>query len=55
MNLFDKYTPHEMMEMTIRDIKRKQQKKEKEIIAYQSNRSDTIKKRCGMRRNSSGC
>ncbi|CUP73248.1 hypothetical protein [Clostridium baratii] len=55
MNLLKKYTPHEMMEMTIRDIKRKQMKRERDINAYQFIVSDNIKKRCRMRRKSSGC
>lgn len=32
MNLLKKYTPHEMMEMTIRDIKRRQLKREKDYL-----------------------
>lgn len=55
MNLLKKYTPHEMMEMTIRDIKRKQLKREKELNSYQFMVSDNIKKKCKMRRKSSGC
>lgn len=55
MNLLKKYTPHEMMEMTIRDIRRKQMKRERDINAYQFTVSDNIKKRCRMRRKSSEC
>lgn len=55
MNLLEKYTPHEMMEMTIRDIRYRRAKREKELNSYQFLVSDTIKKKCKMRRKSSGC
>ncbi|WP_432291583.1 hypothetical protein [Clostridium baratii] len=55
MNLLNKYIPHEKMEMTIRDIRRKQLKREKELNSYQLMVSDNIKKRCKIRRKSSGC
>ncbi|MGL5853874.1 MAG: hypothetical protein ACRCYA_01440 [Cetobacterium sp.] len=55
MNLLKKYTPHEMMEMTVSDIKRRQAKREKEINEYQFKVSDTIKRKCGMRRKGSAC
>lgn len=55
MNLLKKYTPHEMMEMTVSDIKRRQVKREKEINEYQFKVSDTIKRKCGMRRKGSAC
>lgn len=53
MNLLDKYTPHELMEMTIRDIKKRQKKRERDLMEYQLGVSDKIKKRCKMKRRGS--
>ena len=50
MNLLKKYTPHEMMEMTIRDIKRRQEKKSKEAYQYEVDRYETIKRKMRRRK-----
>lgn len=50
MNLLKKYTPHEMMEMTIRDIKRKQLKREKEAYQYEIDRYETIQRKMRRRK-----
>lgn len=50
MNLLKKYTPHEMMEMTIRDIKRKQLKREKEAYQYEVDRYETIQRKMRRRK-----
>lgn len=50
MNLLKKYTPHEIMEMTLRDIKRKQLKREKEAYQYEVDRYETIQRKMRRRK-----
>ena len=50
MDLLKDHTPHEMMKMTLRDIKRKKIKREKEAYQYEVDRYETIQRKMRRRK-----
>lgn len=49
-NLLDNNTPHELMEITIRDIKHRQAKREKEAYQYEAKKYEIIQNKMRRRK-----
>ena len=50
MNLIKEYGPKELARLTYNDLRNRKNKRKTDLNSYEFERSDHIRKRCGLRR-----